>query len=256
MGGRGGGTVGVPAHAVSPQELSTTGLPVGSVLGAAAPTTLRWVPIWRPQTGAAPQKAAQRTRDLKNLLTGRAGSGNGRCGLGGDAGPTGSRGRAHTRQHCTSHPRPDITRNGGSLQRTFKGGNGPSPSLRIRRGLALFQTPEPTAYTCKPRLASPRPDAQRPLFHQKGGFPAESSRPVSCLSSTPPTVDPMQNPGLGGSWEPLTSIGAGFPAVGAGDGLTDRSGRPRSFRRDWAALGVCGVTPGHDTQPCTLLAVG
>lgn len=191
----GGGTAGVPAHAVSSQELSTTGLPGGSVLGAAAPMTLSWVPIWRPQTGAAPQKAAQRTRDLKNLLTGRAGSRNGICGLGGDAGPTGSRGRAHTRQHCTSHPWQDITRNVGSLQRTFKGGNGLSPSLRIRQGLALFQTPEPTAYTCKPRLASPQPDAQRALFHQKGGFPAESLRPVSCLSSTPPPRTPCKTLG-------------------------------------------------------------
>ena len=118
------------------------GLPEGSVLGAAAPTTPRWVPTWRPQTGAASQKAAQRTRGLESLLTRRAGSRNGRCGVGGDAGPAGSRGRAHTRQHCTSHPRQDITRDMGSLRRTFKGENGPFPSLRIRLGLALFQTPE------------------------------------------------------------------------------------------------------------------
>lgn len=150
-----GGTAGSPVHALSPQELSIGGLPGGSVLGAAAPTT-PGSPSGDLRLGQHPEKLHKGPEVWKNLLTRRAGSRNGRCGVGGDAGPTGSRGRAHTRQHCTSHPRQDITRAAGSLQRAFKGGNGPFPSLLIRQGLALIQTPEPAAYTCKLGLASPQ----------------------------------------------------------------------------------------------------
>lgn len=85
-------------------------------------------------------------------------------------------------QHCTSHHRRDITRDMGSLQRAFKGGNGPFPPLLIRQRSALMGTPEPAASTCKPRSASPHLMRKGHFFHQKGSFPAESSGTGSCLS--------------------------------------------------------------------------
>lgn len=89
-----------------------------------------WVPVWRPQPGAASQKLHEELEVSKR----RAGSRNRRCRVGGDSGPTGSRRRALMRQHCTSHPRQGITRHMGSPRRTFKGENSPFPSLLLRQG--------------------------------------------------------------------------------------------------------------------------
>ena len=156
--------------------------------------------------------------------------------MGGDAGPAGSRGRAHTRQHSTSSYRQGTRGNVGSLQRAFKGGKGPFPSPWGRHGLTLLQAPEPTAYTCKPRLASPQLTCKGLVFSRKELFQQKAPGQRAARPQTH-TLDSAKTPQPWARWELLVPIRAGFPVVGAGMASPAR-------------VGSHGVTSSHgDTRP-------
>lgn len=117
-----GDRTGAPVHALSPPRVQHHMAPSRIGAGCSCTHSPRGPWLEAPAWGSIPKICTKDQRSGKHT---HQESWKQEWEMGGDAGPSGSRGRAHPRQRYTPHPRQDITKDLGSLQRTFKGGNGP-----------------------------------------------------------------------------------------------------------------------------------